>query len=193
MHGCHPNGTDMPGHRDCLPTFLRFGSQTAPLLAAVETRGGDVRVPQAGALLACRVVETDVSDARGRLMAANASWQIPASYFRYRMCSCPDVSRPTSLSDLWFLLLICVAAGGREGELAFEGDFGGVLRGGRGARERCRPADPDRSRQGKRLSPTTNNATGSLSLSLSHNNMPQHENRATARRGRRRAAPSGPT
>jgi hypothetical protein len=46
MHGCFPNGTDTPGHSECLPRFLAFSDRAAPPLETLETRGADVLVPR---------------------------------------------------------------------------------------------------------------------------------------------------
>lgn len=45
MHGCFVNGTDMPGHTDCLPDYLTYSKNEAPLIQTLETRGGDVKIP----------------------------------------------------------------------------------------------------------------------------------------------------
>jgi hypothetical protein len=50
MHGCHENGTDMPGHVNCLPAFVRFSDRLAPPLESLETRGADVLLPKSTAL-----------------------------------------------------------------------------------------------------------------------------------------------
>jgi len=47
MHGCHQNGSNMPGHVNCLPSFLRFSGRSAPPLETLETRGADVLLPRA--------------------------------------------------------------------------------------------------------------------------------------------------
>jgi hypothetical protein len=52
MHGCDQNTTDLAGHVDCLPSFLRFSDRIAPPLETLETRGADVLVPRA-TLLRC--------------------------------------------------------------------------------------------------------------------------------------------
>lgn len=60
MHGCHANGTNMPGHADCLPTFLRHSGAFVPSIELLETRGGDVRVPSSSKLMcACAHTEGD--------------------------------------------------------------------------------------------------------------------------------------
>lgn len=93
MHGCHPDGSNMPGHTNCLPNFVRFSGRRAPPLEALETRGADVRVSQ-DTIMRCETLETNLDDERGRLMPRNTSWQVPPSYYSFRTCVCPEGFQP---------------------------------------------------------------------------------------------------